>query len=122
MPDKNSKHVVDPRLFKAYPLLAFLTEQQTDSVDLNVLWMPTLADQTLIDDLSAELNQYVVIYNRDYEPQKAHLCRMIKAAMLDSDQVKAVQAIEQRLIAKNKIVVVYERPVVFNSPEGMPHA
>jgi hypothetical protein len=101
-------------LYKTYPLLSSLSKEQLHGVDLNVLWVPSQDDQTLIEELGARLRKYVVIYNADYEPKKGHLCRMIKAAALELDQIKKVQEAERRLTAKNKILVVYEKPLMLN--------
>ena len=97
-------------LYASYPLLSYLSREQINSVDINVLWVPSKDDQALIDDLGVMLGKHVVIYNQNYEPKKGHLCRMIKAAALEVNQIKEVQAVEQKLGAKNKIIVVYEKP------------
>jgi hypothetical protein len=54
-----------------------------------------------------------VIYNSDYEPKKDHLCRLIKSADLDSEQINYVKEIERQLCDQSKIVVVYEKPLKY---------
>lgn len=104
-------------LYASYPLFSYLSREQINAVDLNVLWVPSKDDQALIDELGIMLGKHVVIYNHNYEPKKGHLCRMIKAAVLESNQIREVQAVEQKLGAKNKIIVVYEKPVTLNVPQ-----
>ena len=115
MAGKNFVYFTQTMHCKSYPLLAFLSEEQLNSVDLNVLWIPSKEDQLIIDELIARLDKYVVIYKTNYEPRKGHLCRMIKAATLDSNQINEVQQAERRFATKNNIVVVYEKPLVFST-------
>lgn len=105
---------VESILFQSYPLLSALTPEQCHAVDLNVLWIPTHEDKTAIDKLSARLDRYVVIYKKGYTPKKGHLCKMLKAAELDDNQIAEVQRVEKQLASEDKVVVVYEKPVVFN--------
>lgn len=113
MAGKNFVDITQGIHLKSYPMLTFLSEEQLNAVDLNVLWIPSQEDQLVIDELSARLDKYVVIYKSNYEPLKGHLCRMIKAATLDSNQINEVETAERRLTTKNQIVVVYEKPLVF---------
>ena len=101
-------------IYASYPLFSYLSREQINAVDMNVLWVPSNDDHALIDALGAMLDKHVVIYNPTCEPKKGHLCRMIKAAVLESNQIKEVQAVEQKLGDKDKVLVVYEKPIMLN--------
>lgn len=96
---------------KAYPFLEQIPPGILATLDLNSLYIPTLAEQAMLSGLSALLKKQVVIYRKHYTPRGAHLCRTIRSAELTHDQLQALLICEANLGSNDKVLVAYNDPV-----------
>jgi hypothetical protein len=99
------------KILKAYPFLEQIPGHLLAALDLDALYLPTAGEKAALSALSALLKKQVVIYRNGYTPRGAHLCRTIRSATLNDDQLNALLACEAGLDSPDKVLVAYEDPV-----------
>jgi hypothetical protein len=92
---------------------AFLQEIPADilsAIDLAVLHHPSAGENNIISRLSASLEKYIVIYKREHVSTGLHLCRVLKPALLSTQQLTALTSAE-RALPNGYVLVAYEKPL-----------
>ncbi|TGL76463.1 hypothetical protein [Leptospira yasudae] len=91
-----------------------LSERILEELDLNVLLIPNETQKNRILLLEKEMGAYVVLYKKDVEPQGRHLCKTIRSAVLNEDQIRSVMEFERELRqTQDLIVVAYQKPITY---------
>ncbi|MCG6194383.1 hypothetical protein LFX25_14130 [Leptospira sp. FAT2] len=99
--------------FKHHSFLNQIPQPILEELDLNVLWIPNEEQKKKILLLEKKTGTHIVLYKKDVEPQGRHLCKTIRSADLDQDQIRSVLEFEQEQEPiQDLIVVAYQRPVV----------
>ncbi|RHX92955.1 hypothetical protein [Leptospira stimsonii] len=105
----NSDSILDQ-----YPFLLDLPEPIRNELDLQMLLIPSHEQKEKIRGLEEKTNSFIVLYKKDYEPRGKHLCKTIRSAELESDQLKSISQFELEIQKETDLIVVaYHKPVLF---------
>ncbi|MCG6168983.1 hypothetical protein [Leptospira sanjuanensis] len=99
--------------FKHHSFLNQIPQPILEELDLNVLWIPNEEQKKKILLLEKKTGTHIVLYKKDVEPQGRHLCKTIRSADLNKNELDAIQNFEFKVNeTADLIVVAYQRPVV----------
>lgn len=98
----------------AYPFLSEIPNEVRNTIDLDVLYIPSVREWSLLDVLSGDLKKNLVVYKKGHVSKGVHLCRVLQFGSLTIAQLRALNATQDHF-PNEHVIVAYEKPLTFTA-------